>query len=281
MKISFIEPRPELRTLIKSIWVFESAVGMPLSDINFAAPNGCPKLIINYENSIISIADGIAQESKENGLYFVGIRDIPVLISTPERKTGFIGIEFFPYGAYPILGIPMTETANSLFPIDVLLNKWGSNLSKALRNTETVIEKINIIQGKMMESVGKKNLRNSIVEYCINTLNFTNGLTPISEIERKTGYSRRYIEMLFKNHVGLSPKALAGIFRFQKFYKKWANLPAGQASGKTYSDLKDELNDYYFDQAHFTKEFKRMTGFSPLQFTHKVPNEFGRLLSLR
>ncbi len=273
MKISFIKPRPELRTLIRSIWVFESAVGMPLPDINFAAPNGCPKLIINYENSIISIADGIAHESKENGLYFVGIRDIPVQISTPERKTGFIGIEFFPYGAYPILGIPMTETANSLFSIDVLLNKWGSNLSEALRNTETVIEKINIIQGKMMESVGKKNLRNPIVEYCVNSLRSTNGLISISEMECKTGYSRRYIEMLFKNHIGLSPKVLAGIFRFQKFYKKWAN-------GKSYNDLKDELNDYYFDQAHFIKEFRRMTGFSPLQFTHEVSNEFGRLLSL-
>jgi hypothetical protein len=67
---------------------------------------------------------------------------------------------------------------------------------------------------------------------------------------------------------------LAGIFRFQKFYRKWAQ-------GLPYGHLKAELYDYYYDQAHFTKEFKRMTGYSPLRFTREVSNEFGRRLSLK
>jgi AraC-like DNA-binding protein len=29
---------------------------------------------------------------------------------------------------------------------------------------------------------------------------------PIKELERKTGYTRRYLDLLFKHHVGLSPK---------------------------------------------------------------------------
>jgi methylphosphotriester-DNA--protein-cysteine methyltransferase len=72
--------------------------------------------------------------------------------------------------------------------------------------------------------------------------------------------------------VGLSPKALAEIFRFQRFYRKWAQ-------GLRYDVLKQELYDYYHDQAHFTKEFKRMTGYSPQKFTLEVSNEFGRRLS--
>jgi hypothetical protein len=79
--------------------------------------------------------------------------------------------------------------------------------------------------------------------------------------------------MLFRTHVGLSPKVLAGIFRFQKFYTKWAQK-------RPYEELREELFDYYYDQAHFTKVFKRMTSFSPEQFTLKVSNEFGRRLAL-
>lgn len=48
MKVSFIKPRREF----ESFWVCESATGMPLAERNLAAPNGCAKLLIPYENSL-------------------------------------------------------------------------------------------------------------------------------------------------------------------------------------------------------------------------------------
>jgi AraC-like DNA-binding protein len=44
--------------------------------------------------------------------------------------------------------------------------------------------------------------------------------------------------------------------------------------------VKEDLYDYYYDQAHFIKEFKGMTGYSPRQYTLGVSNEFGRRISL-
>jgi hypothetical protein len=51
MNVSFLQPRQELRPHIKSLWVCESALGLPATDRSLAAPNGCPKLIVPYENS--------------------------------------------------------------------------------------------------------------------------------------------------------------------------------------------------------------------------------------
>src|SRR5215467_6436463 len=100
MRITFVQPRSELTPYIESMWVLESSVGMPRTDQSMAAPNGCAKLIIPYENSITSIADGRVQLSREQGVYFVGNRDTSTIIQTTSQKTGFIAIEFSPFGAY-------------------------------------------------------------------------------------------------------------------------------------------------------------------------------------
>lgn len=98
-------------------------------------------------------------------------------------------------------------------------------------------------------------------------------MVSIKEIETQTGYSKRYLDMLFKEHVGVSPKRLASIARFQIFYELWAK-------GKSKTFFKDDLYTYYYDQSHFIKEFKRFTGFTPQRFA-EINNEFGRIFYTR
>lgn len=92
----------------------------------------------------------------------------------------------------------MIETTNRLTPIDALLGKWGRTLSEILHDKINPKDKIDFIQNRLVELLRKKELRNPLVEYCVNSLKTTNGLMSISELERKTGYSRRYFEILLK-----------------------------------------------------------------------------------
>ena len=43
MKISFVEPLAELKPSIQSLWIFAT--------MNMAAPNGCAKLIVNWDQA--------------------------------------------------------------------------------------------------------------------------------------------------------------------------------------------------------------------------------------
>lgn len=274
MKLTFIQPRLELRANVESLWVFESEIGLPPMDQSLAAPNGCPKLIIPYENSLESIADNRSQVSHEQRVYFVGNMDTSTLIRSSGKRTGFIGIEFSPCGAFPFFGIPMQETFNGLFDSETLFGKWGREVGDGLRDKFTVAHKVNFIQCELVRLLLGSSRSNDLVEYCVKSLKLTHGRLPIQELERKTGFTRQHIDAQFRRHVGLSPKTLAGILRFQKFYRKWAQ-------GMSFDVLKDELYDDYYDQAHFAKEFKRMTGYPPKEYSLEVSNEFGRRLSLK
>jgi hypothetical protein len=102
MNLSFVGPHPELRPHIESLWVFESAAGMPLEHQSLP--------------------------------HFVGGRDCPTQLCSSGQKIGFIGIEFYPQGAFPFFGIPMKETANQLFEAETLFNQWGRRVRDKLLN---------------------------------------------------------------------------------------------------------------------------------------------------
>jgi AraC-like DNA-binding protein len=140
-----------------------------------------------------------------------------------------------------------------------------------LANMPDVGQKITFIQDELILLLRKNDKGDRLVKYCVELLRSKGGRLSIKELEQDTGYSRRYLSLVFKEQVGLSPKVLAGIFRFQTFYRKWAE-------GQSFDLIKEDLYEYYYDQSHFTKEFRKMTGYSPARFSSEVVNEFGRRL---
>jgi hypothetical protein len=106
MKVSFIEVRAELKPFIQSIWVIESPGGMPASDSNFAAPNGCPKLIVTLDNTIRSTAHGAALVSREGGCFLWEIRIARHSLSHARDEHALSASSFDRRGPTPFSGCP-------------------------------------------------------------------------------------------------------------------------------------------------------------------------------
>jgi len=256
----FLKPIAELKEYITKIWLFENEQGLPAN--NVVAPNARPKVIIPYINTITTTSAYATRTCSEGGIYFIGARDVPVALTTPKARTGSIGIEFTTAGAYKFFSHSMYELANDLFSFGDCLGKEGSLLQKEIQELPDPYDKIGRVQEFLLLKLRTLQRTNDIVDYSIGLIAKSNGLVGVRDLERKTGYTKRYLDLLFRDHLGIAPKTLATIFRFQYFYKVAGNQ-------------KQSIYDLYYDESHFIKEFKRYTGFSPGKFA-SIKNEFGK-----
>jgi methylphosphotriester-DNA--protein-cysteine methyltransferase len=87
----------------------------------------------------------------------------------------------------------------------------------------------------------------------------TPGDTTIRSLADDVGFSQKRLVRTFEEKVGLKPKALSRVFRFQAVLKK-----IEKESRVSWSFVAQEAG--YFDQAHFIREFESLSGLKPSQY---------------
>lgn len=87
-------------------------------------------------------------------------------------------------------------------------------------------------------------------------VNASGGRVSIQALSDKTGYSTRYIDRVFREVVGLSPKTFCQIIRFQRLL----NL-LHSSEQQRLTDLADACG--YYDQPQLIRQFKHYTGTTP------------------
>jgi AraC-like DNA-binding protein len=269
MRLQHFDPDPQLYGYISKIWVFESSGRVPLDDMKLIVPNGMVKITIPFRNGVSGRNKEIYHLSKESQITLIGIGDIPAVVDVEhDAPSGNIGIEFSALGAYRILQLRQSELKNKIFLLEDAFGKSARDVQEVIANTESIPGKIATIQKYLIKLLSKSE-SDPVLDYCITKIKSTKGLITVNELESKTGYSRRWLYDKFTDKVGISAKNYSSIVRFMQFYERWARTG-------DYNNVKANLYEYFFDQAHFIKEFKRFTGFSPLRFV-KSENEFGRI----
>jgi hypothetical protein len=71
----------------------------------------------------------------------------------------------------------------------------GAASSGRLRNLPHVAQKIRLIEAQLAALLEKNYQDNRLVDFCVKSLELSNGRMTIRDLERKTGYTRRYLEL--------------------------------------------------------------------------------------
>jgi AraC-like DNA-binding protein len=269
MQIQFhhIEPHFLLKNYIEKMWFFESSGKLPVDDMKLVVPNGNIKLTVSYQNGIEATINGKTFASKEYDITLTGLVDVPVILDVEKDvATETIGIEFNPKGAYRFFHFTLNDIQNQIYSVSDVLGNPGKRLIEQMNNIASLQQKIIVLQQFLLKQLSLHN-QDLIFEYCIEKITASKGRITIKELEKKTGYSSRWLNMKFNDKLGISPKNLCSIIRFKQYFRELIN-------GNKGSFLKNDFYELYYDQSHFIKDFKRFTGLSPVKF-EKQPNDFG------
>lgn len=92
----------------------------------------------------------------------------------------------------------------------------------------------------------------------------THGAATVQETAQAAGVSPRHADRLFGTYLGIAPKTVGRVLRFQRGLR-WLMRDPGCALAEVAAEAG------YFDQAHFVRDFKRMTGGVPRGYRGYFP----------
>jgi len=206
------------------------------------------------------IADGDGRMT-DHPLGFVGGLSESHAISQATGEARCIQVMLTPMGAHRLLGgLPMEELANRVVGLDALFGTEAERLSSRLHDAPGWDARFAIVDGFLAARMERARTTPAGVVHAWRRLSESDGRTEIGALAREIGCSRRYLAASFREHVGLPPKSVARVMRFERAVRLLGRAGAGVG----WSDL--ALGAGYYDQAHFIRDFRQFAGDTPGAF---------------
>jgi len=211
-------------------------------------PDGCIDLIFNLEG-LLSECFLIPSPKKR------------VLIDLKVDST-YLGIRLYPHQTLFLFQISLKElnsqdtfqlfeVAPSLFPLYELLLR-----------TFAFKEQIQIVESFLLTSSSEADNHSAIFKCCLNKIILQRGNLHVKDLEQYSGYSERYLRIIFQKELGIPPKTFIQLVNFQYIINDIA-----KGGFLIENHLAENL---YYDSSHFYKTFKR--------FTNMTPGDYSKIL---
>lgn len=194
----------------------------------------------------------------------LGLQTGPVVGETWGTGHG-VQVELTPLGAFALLRMPLRDLADAMIdPADVLGRLWGAPLREQLAAASGWVSRWAILDKAFGVRLTNAATPSPVVLEAWALLRESRGAMTVGELADITGRSRRRLEILFGEQIGLPPKSVARTLRFQNA------LTQAPAPGRTWAETAALCG--YHDQAHLAREFRALTGLTATQFHALVTN---------
>lgn len=260
MKFRQFAPISALVPIVECIWTVESD-GCRQYEVEPVLPDGCPELVIHFGDRFERLyADGTVE--RQSNLLFAGQLTGQIALR-PTGVVATLGVRLRPGSAAAILHMPQFPLLGTTLGVDVLDQNLYRELSTIRDTAESLDEAVATVQRYLCSRLDGDWLDPRVLA-AVQILQRGSGQIGIDMLARQVGTTRRHLERRFDALVGISPKRLARIVRFQRALRilhgrrgrpgLYSRATTGAATA---------LACGYADQPHFIREFTALAGCPP------------------
>ncbi len=171
--------------------------------------------------------------------------------------------------AYRLLRNPMDDFTDRVMSLQDVLGRDAARLIERLGNTISWFARFDILEsfltGRLLGATGLSPEVHRSLGMLVEAL----GDIAIGKLALETGLSSKRLIQAFRHQVGLPPKTIARILRF--------NSALRQMSDQAPNLARIAQDAGYFDQAHFNRDFRSFSGVTPTEYLNERDPELAPL----
>jgi AraC-like DNA-binding protein len=251
------QPGSRLKPYVKSFFYYESSSGETFTDTVF--PSGCMEIIFN-------LGTGEWQTSCRNSFDKTPRIELwgQIVKPLPIRSIGknvMLGVRFYPYAAGSFFKENMEEFNNQVADYTII-DRHAIYLHERLFEVKSFPHRITLLEDYLWNRLSlseKRKGKIALVHNIMQDMRREDFFDNIENVAARYGITSRYLQKLFLQNTGLTPKLYSKIHRFQN------SLNLVIKSDAPLTTI--AYNCGYSDQSHFIREFKSFTGLTPSGYT--------------
>ncbi|RAJ79996.1 AraC-like DNA-binding protein [Chitinophaga dinghuensis] len=239
---------PPASNYIKKCWVLDNSRSGIALEGKQVLPNGCFNIAFIHGPGI-NIDGCRGHHFLQAGNYLCGQLTTSIRIHLHGYTKIFL-VQFYPWAPAHFLDEPLTETADTFVPLELLQHRLAFQFD--------------VTDEQQIQAYFHRYFSQSLpitpAWQACQLIREHRGNIPVHTVAGEFGRSGRYLEMMFRETIGISPKTYAGIIRIRSLIDRL------QTSGDKLRLTSMALDQGFYDQAHFIRSFKTMVSVSPGKF---------------
>jgi AraC-like DNA-binding protein len=180
-----------------------------------------------------------------------GLHERQVTTEHPGRSLG-MQFNLDPLAARALVGVPLHELAGLTVPAEDILDPF---LVERLADVSDWDARFALLDATLAPALADSRPSREVA-WAWQRLREKHGRVAVGELAAELGWSRKRIVARFRDEIGLPPKTVARLLRFEHARELAGTMPWGELA----------FECGFSDQSHLIAEFRRITGRTPETF---------------